>query len=426
MAIPRKYGTRGLVGLVASVLLAIAPRAAAQTEPAPSVGYLVHLALTRSPSLRALEAQYASAREQVAPSGALPDPMVGVMVQSMGPPWDPMAPMSMAQLEVTQVFPGFGKRQARREAAEAEASFRSADIGTLRARLVSAVRSTYARIYALDRERAALEDADELLRVLVGGVSGRYAAGVADQEALAKAELERSRLKGKLLDLRADRAMLVAGLNRLTVRPESTPLPPLGALPETKIAMAGLAERALSRSPELRAQRAAIVAAGRRSQAAETEISPDFSVGLAGGATITGEPMLTLRLGMELAVWRSTKQDPMIRAARNDVQAAEHEYRATDLQIREEVARLVLRYQRDADQIRLYREAILPQADLTLKAAQSDYATGRANFSTMIEDYRGWLEAQVELARREADRAMTWAEIQAITGSGAEAARESK
>jgi cobalt-zinc-cadmium efflux system outer membrane protein len=395
-------------------------RARTEQPRAPSVDHFVRLALEQSPSLLALRARYASAREQVAPAGSLPDPMVGVMYQSMGPPWRPMPPMSMAQVEVTQVLPGFGKRQARRVAAEADAEFRGADIGALRARLASDVRSTYARIYALDREREALEAADQLLGVLVGGVRGRYAAGVADQEALAKAELERSKLRAQLVDLGAERGILVAQLNQLAARPESIPLPALTSLPETSFDIAHLSERARDRSPELRLQRAAILAANRRREAAQTETRPNFLVGLAGGATTAGDPIFTLRFGVELPVWRSTKQDPLIRAARKDVEAAENEYRAIDFKIREEATRLIVRWKRDTDQIRLYREAIIPQADLTLRAAQNAYATGRADFSTVIEDFQRWLEAQTGLARREADKMMSWAELEALTSSDLE------
>ena len=45
-------------------------------------------------------------------------------------------------------------------AAQAEAAFREADVGAMRARLAAEVRSTYARIYALDRERTALDAAN--------------------------------------------------------------------------------------------------------------------------------------------------------------------------------------------------------------------------------------------------------------------------
>ncbi len=416
--------------LLSMVLMLFARPSGAQTiqEPNPSDGseeqrrsaqalleeYL-RLAITKAPTLSALQARQQSARELVAPSGALPDPMVGLMYQSMGPPWQPMAPMSMVQGEISQVIPGVGKRQARRNAAQAEADMRFADIGATKARIAAEVRLLFAQVYASDREQRALESASQLIQVMVGAVTGQFASGTADQEALAKIEVERSKLREQLLDIQTNREILVARLNRLMVRAESATVPRLDGLPDVPLAIGPISDEVLAKSPELIVQRAAINAASRRRENAETETRPNFLVGLAGGATTTGEPIITLRFGMELPIWRSTKQDPLIRSARHDVEATQSEYKAIELKLRADVAELLARFRRDSQQIRLYRDSIIPSASLALHAARNAYSTGRADFATVIEDFRIWLEAQVGLSRREADRLMTWAELRALT-----------
>lgn len=374
----------------------------------------VRLAISNSPTLSAQRARQASAREMVQASGALPDPMVGAMYQSMGAPWRPMAPMSMAQAEVSQSIPGIGKRQARRNAAEADARLRELEVVAAKAQIAAQVRSLFAQIYASDREQHALEGAHALIELLVGSVAGQLAAGKADQEALARIATERSRLDEQLIDLRANREILVARLNRLLARRTAESVPRLEALPDIELAPDPLAERALGHAPELRLQRATVLAASRRRENAETETRPNFLFGLSGGATTTGEPIVTLRFGMELPIWRASKQDPMIRAAQKDVESAEGEYRAMELKLRSEIAELSARLQRDTAQIRLYRTSILPNTELALRAARDAYSTGRGSFAAVIEDFRQWLEARVGLSRREADRLMTWAELQAL------------
>jgi outer membrane protein, heavy metal efflux system len=374
----------------------------------------VKLALAKSPTLSGLRAKHVASREMVAPAGALPDPMVGVMYQSMGPPWQPMAPMSMVQGEISQAIPGAGKRQARRDVAQAEANIRGASIEASKARIAADVRSLFAQIFADDREQQALESAGELIKLMVGAIAGQFASGRVDQEAFAKADYERNRLNERLIDVKADREILVAKLNRVLARPPSATVPPLEALPEVSVDGGQWGEGKLVQASELRVQRAAIAAASRRRENAETEAHPDFLVGLAGGATTTGAPLVTLRFGVELPIWRSSKQDPLIRAARSDVEATESEYRAMELKVRGEMTELLARFKRDSNQIRLYRDAILPSASLTLNAARDAYSTGRAGFATVIEDFRIWLEAQVGLSRRQADQLMTWAELEAI------------
>lgn len=377
----------------------------------------VKTALEQSPSLLALRQRHESARAMVAPSGALPDPMVGIMYQSVGAPWQPMGPMSMVQGEISQSIPGVGKRQARRNVAQADADVRRAEIEATKHRIAAEVRSLFAQIYALDRERQALESAGELIQAMAAATAGQFISGRADQEALAKTEFERSKLREQLVDLGASREVLSARLNRLSAKRESEVVPMLAALPEIKFDQLAEAQQlGDATSPELRLQRSLIVAASRRHESAELETRPNFLVGLSGGATTSGEPVVVLRFGMELPIWRSTKQDPMARAAQSDLEASESERIAMELKLGSEKAELIARFKRDREQIQLYRHAVIPSAALALKAAQDSYATGRTSFATVIADYRIWLESAVGLARREAERLMTWAELQAILG----------
>jgi outer membrane protein TolC len=322
--------------------------------------------------------------------------------------------MSMAQVEVTQTLPYPGKQHARREAAEADTLALAADVDALRARLAAEVRATYARLYATDQEQASISAAKEFVEVLVATAAARYGAGHGDIEALAKIELERSGLDERDADIGVARASLVATLNRLTGRDEMTVIGSVDTLPDPALPPGTLLDAALTHSPELRVERASIDASSRRLRAAETETTPNFIVGLAAGAGVSGDPIITLRFGAELPVWRGEKQEPMIRAAEHDVQAAREELRDGELRTRAELGRLAAQWKRDRDQIERYRDAIIPQSSVAFDAARSAYATGRGDFTTVADDFRRWLDARLGLSRREADRFTTWAELQSI------------
>jgi len=374
----------------------------------------VALALQRSPELSALRARQASAQEAVEPAGALPDPMVGVMYQALGTPWQPMGPMSMVQGEITQPIPGGGKREARRVAARANVELQQQGVQASRARLSAEVRAVFTQLYALDREHDALTQGDALLVALLGGVTGRFVSGGIDQESLARAEFERSRLKERLLDLRSEREVLTARLNRLLARPEDSPIPQLGVLPEVPLELTVVSDATLARSPELRLRRAAVAASVASEQSAQADLSPNYQVGLAGGATTTGVPVFTFRFAMELPVWSSTKQEPMVRAARRASEAAQDEYHDEALRLRGRLAELAAEFRRAQAQIALYHDELLPRAELTLSAARNAYSVGRGDFSTIIEDYRAWLEVQSDLAQRYAERLRVWSEYRAL------------
>jgi outer membrane protein TolC len=376
-------------------------------------GYL-RLAIANSPAMVALKNRQRSARELVQPAGALPEPMLGVMYQSMGPPWQPMAPMSMVQGEFSQVIPGVGKRQARRNVAQAEADRQGAEVDATHASIIAEVRSLFAGIYSVDQERRAIESGNALIDVMLGALTGRFISGTVDQEALFKTQVERDRLKEQQLDNEANRTILVTRLNRLLLRAEDATVPRLDALPEASFDWASMSGSTFAQSPVLRVQRAAITVANRRRESAEKDNRTDFLVGLAGGVTTTGQPIVTLRFGVELPLWRASKQQPLIRSAQYDAEAAENDYRAAELKLRTEIAELKARLKRDTDQIALYEDTIIPNTARALEAARSAYTSGRTDFATVIEDYRRWLDAQVGLARRQAERLATWAELMAI------------
>lgn len=405
-----------IAGSAGSVEPPSRPTAEARVSSAPPVEQLVARGTSRYPSVIALKRRLAASREEVEPAGALPDPTLGAMYQSVGKPWDPMAPMSMGQVEYTQPLFYPGKRAARRRAASAESSVLRADVLDMQLAIATEIRLSYARIYALDRERESVDAAHDLVLTLGEAVAARYAAGRVEQEAVVKINLERFRLDERKADLLAERAALVATLNRLAERDASEPLGNVARLPARLELPPNAADLALARAPSVAVRRAAIQAGTDRLAAARLETKPDFVVGLSAGSTVDGLPVITARFGVELPIWKGDKQEPMVRAARLRLEAAQAELEATKSEVRAAVVRLIAQWDRDNAQVERYEQAILPQTSAALHAATAAYVSGQGDFSNLIEDFRLWLDARVSLERRRADRFMTWAEVQALIG----------
>jgi len=407
-----------VVGLVASS--PSKAQVAGDLPAAPPVEDLVARALDRSPTVTSLQARLAAARQRVAPAGAPQDPMLEVMVSSIGAPWDPNRGMSMSQVSYTQPLFYPGKRGARRAAASAEADLRGVELGELKRRLALDVRTTCARLYAIDREDEILRAARELADLFQATTSSRYAAGVAEQEAMIKAQIAASRLAERQADLDADRAMLVAVMNRLLDQPGDSALGIVAGLPVVAAPQDGAEARAQANAPVIAVQNASVRAAEARLRSERLETRPNFLVGAALGSTFMPEAAVTLRFGVELPAFRSQRQAPAIEAARQDVASANADLRAARASVGAELAALRARFHRDGEQVVRYREAIVPQTAVALDAARASYLAGRGDFSMVLEDFNGWLEASVGLARREADRYVTWSEIDALVQDPAE------
>ncbi len=418
---------------LSSVVIAAIPAAAATAQPgarperseAPTVEELVEKALSGAPSIAAMRARLAGARELIAPAGALPDPMLALTLQDMSfPKWTVGTDqMSMIGPEVQQDLPYPGKRAARREAAGAEATVRAAELEQLQREVAAQVRTLYARVYALDRERAYLAAAREMLDMLSATAASRYSVGETDQEAVLKAQLEVSRLAERLDDVTAERSALVAALDRLLDEPGAAPLGEVASLPPTTAVAPPWEDLAVKASPEVAVSRAAVGAAEKRAAVARLDLKPDFTTGAGLGLRGGFDPAVSLRFGLVLPLWRREKQEPLVRAADDEVAMAQAELRDAEASARSAAARLAAGWQRANRQIQRYQQAILPQSSAAVDAARATYLVGRGDFLTVVDDFDRWLDARVELARREADRFATWAELQALTGERADKER---
>ncbi|HSF39735.1 MAG TPA: TolC family protein [Thermoanaerobaculia bacterium] len=403
-----------------SLLLLAAAFPAVAAPPAPPVEELVGNALERSPALAARRAAVAASREMEGPARALPDPMVEAMLQNADfPEWTVgTMDMSMAGVEVSQDLLYPGKRRARFAAAQAETAVRAAELAAEERRVAAEVRLLYAKLYAVDRERQSLAAAAELVDMLQTTASTRYATGGSEQEALLKAQLRVSRLGEQIDDLEAERAGMVAELNRWLDRPGDALLGDVAALPPVTAPGAGWERAAAEASPDVARARAAVAAAQERLALARLETKPNLipSAGLATRGSLGS--VLTLRFGVELPAWKKSKQAGMIRAAEAELEMARRELDDALAQAQAEVTRLTARFRLAERQIVRFREGILLQTSATLDAARASYLAGRGDFSTIIEDFDLWLEARVQLTRREADRFAAWAEMEQLSPAG--------
>jgi len=381
---------------------------------AGTVDDLVSRALARSPAAEALKARYFASLRTVRPAGALADPIVEVSYRNEGRPWDPMREGSMAEVAVTQAFPYPGKRDSRREAALATAQVAEAEAREWQQRLIAQVRTLYARLYALDRERDILRASSDLLDLLQATIASRYATGQADQEALVKVQVEGLRVRERLAEVQAQREEFVAALIPLLDESSSFSMGPVQGLPEVSPPAEGVEDQALAYGGIIAVARARLEAAKRRLAAARLETRPDFFVGLAGGSTLVPEPVLALRFGVEVPFWASEKQEPRIQEALFEVRAAEAELREKEAMVRSELRSVLARFRRAEELTLVYREGIVPQATLAFEAAIAAYRAGTGDFSTVIEDFRGLLEARILLERLKSDRYAAWAGLQEL------------
>jgi outer membrane protein TolC len=406
--------------LLALALLSSAAAVPAAGEPAPALDALVAEALAASPALAAARAELAARVAEQRAAGSLPDPMVEAMLQNAGFEWTVGdEDMSMLGVAVRQELPHPAKRQAARGVAAARTAAAVVELEHVRRQLVHDVRERYAAIYALDRERETLAAARELVDLLEATARGRYAAGESEASALLRAQLERTRVDERVADLLAERAAVVAQLDRWLGRPGDTPLGTVVDLPVPAFA-APLDAAVVDHATEVARTAAAVAVAEAEVAAREAELEVDLAPTAGVGWRGDEDPVLTLGVGVTLPLWKRKKQLPLLEAARQDVLAGRARLADARVAALAEAATYATAWHNADDQLRRYRDGVVPQSEAAFDAARSSYLGGRTGFAEVLEAFATWLDARAAVARREADRFTAWAGLAHLLEAHAE------
>jgi cobalt-zinc-cadmium efflux system outer membrane protein len=172
-----------------------------------------------NPMLQAARLRADAAADRVSPAGALPDPSLSFGL--MNRPIDGFGtdqPMTMNQVQLTQMLPwpgklGFGKQQA-----EHLARAGALDAQETEAQLVSRTKATYNELAYIDRAIAIMQRTRDLLRDFYQVSQTRYAVGEGLQQDVLQAQVAIARMTADVTVMQQERVAMAARLNALMGR----------------------------------------------------------------------------------------------------------------------------------------------------------------------------------------------------------------
>jgi len=357
------------------------------TPTDPIADGLVAEALRGAPEITAARANVEAARRRIEPARTLPDPMASFVYQNDG------RALSLGQAEGTflgamlsQQIPWPGKLSLSGDAARSAARELEAGVAR-RAELAIEARvrnAWYDLLLARALDRLA-EERRTAAQQIAASVRDRYAAGLAVQQDVLRAEVEVARLDEELASQRAAIAAKSAELHRLIGRPidAGAPLPERADVPPAAEVIASV----LARSPELAAAAQSVETGRIAITLAKKNFLPDFVV--SAGSMYRGSfdmgPMWQAGIGVTIPAWIERRQRNQLAEAVADKEGREAERevvaRELELRTRERLAQL------DAadDVAALYRDKILPLDDLALESALASYRTGKLPFVSVLD-----------------------------------------
>ena len=389
-----------------------------------NVDSLINYAKTRNPEYAAMQAEAEASGERVTPAGALPDPKFRTELRDitrMGEQSATLAPNRVGSTRylLMQDIPWFGKRDLKREIAELEAEgAKGRALGTW-ADIAGRIKVNFAQLYYVHRNEQLTREILDLMTRLEKIAQVRYSGGLAAQQDVIRAQVEQTNMRNELIALETEQHHLHARLNALLARPSNAPLQvptQLRKLPApVTLDYAMLEERVRTRNPQLFADESKIKSAEKSRDLTYKNRYPDFTLGVSPiqyqNTIKEWELMVELNIPLQQSSRRAQERESesMLNAARSRKEA-------TTNQVSAELAEALAGIEAARRTENLLANSLLPQAELTFKAALAGYETGKVDFATLLDAQRQIRQARQNQLKAQVDAQMRLAEIERLLG----------
>lgn len=375
----------------------------------------------RNPDIAAAQQGYQAATHVAGQVSALPDTQVMVQHFSVGSP-RPFSGYSNSDfayigLGASQEIPYPGKRGLRAQVANQEAEARRFQVDSARRTVVDQLKAAYFRLAYVQETLGILQRNDEVLRDVQKITESRYSVGQGNQQEVLKAQLQHTKILQEITMNRREIGQMQAQLKQLLNRSQDSPdiqTMPL-ALRPIPFTASQLMELAKQQNPDIQAQQQMVKQSDSQVELSRKEFKPDFNVGYMYQHT-NGDTrdyyMATFGINLPNRGRRKAElaQAEATREQAKRMLEAEQQRRLAEVQDQFVVA------QTSAEQLKIYREGLIPQSEATFRSAQAAYQSGKQDFETMLNSFLDVLSMQIEYQRELADHETALARLEALTG----------
>ena len=411
--------------LTLALTIALAPPVIAQEVLiGKSVESLLDFAKDRNPDYAAMRYEADAASERVTAAGALPDPKLRTEFRDITQRGQQSATLSPSRVGSTrylvmQDVPWYGKRDLKREIAELDAEGAQGRLRGTWADLSARIKANFAQLYYLQRNEQLAREVLDLMVRLEKIAHVRYAGGQAAQQDVIRAQVEQTGMRNELIALETEHHHLHSKMNTLLARPANAALAEpdrLRPIPApAKLDYATLEERVRGRNPQLFFEEARVKSAEKSRDLTYRNRYPDFTLGASPiqyqNAIKEWEVMVELNIPLQQNTRRAQERESesMLSAARSRKEAASN-------QILSELSENLSAIEAARRTEMLTTTSLLPQAELTFKAALAGYETGKVDFATLLDAQRQIRQAKQNQIKAQAEAQTRLAEIEKLLG----------
>jgi outer membrane protein TolC len=411
-----RTGYTGRAAIPAALLILLL----AGTSRAEDLDRLVQEMLERNPSVQAARHAVDSKRATVPSARTLPEP--SVTFETMGnllpPTLQAGDPSSARVLSLSQEIPFPGKLNLQGQIAAAEADAEMWRYEEVRRDAVAELKTAYYDLYLAQKLTAAVEKSKDLLGQFAEISRARYQVGQGAQQDVLKSQVEISRLLDRLAVLQRDRETAQVRINTLLYRAPDTPIGPLPEVPRPKLAwtLDQLHQKALANNPEVRMNQKEIGRSELSVSLARKSFYPDFEVGFSWFNRRDMHEMYGLMLKAKIPLYYWRRQRPELESATAGLIAQRRQYDSALSTLYLRLKDPFLKTGTDSTLLKLYGDAIVPQATLALESSISSYRVGAVDFLTLLSNQNTVLEYEMKYYETLVDSCKALVALEAITG----------
>jgi cobalt-zinc-cadmium efflux system outer membrane protein len=391
------------------------------SAPPISLKDLIREAEQNNPEIAVAERGYAAATHVARQASALPDTQVTLQHLSVGSP-RPFAGYTNSDfaylgLGASQEVPYPGKRGLRGQVANREADVHRVQIESVRWTVTDKLKAAYFRLAYLQQTLSVLERNDQLLKDVEQIVESRYRVGQGNQQEVLKAQLQSTKILQEIAMHHREVGQLEAQLKQLLNRPQESPdiqTEPLAARSLTYSAGA-LLTLAKQENPDVKAQQAMLAKTESQVELAKKEFRPDFAVQYMYQNTdrkfrdyyMAGFSVTLPNRGRRKAALAEAEAS---RDQANKQLEAEVQQRLAEVQDQYVVA------QTSAEQLKIYKDGLIPQSNATFQSSLAAYQANRQDFETLLSSFMDVLNLEIEYQRELAEHEVALARLEMLTG----------
>lgn len=351
---------------------------------------LIQAVLARNPTLAQMVATWQAVQARYPQAISLDDPILDTTLApaGLGTTGDAANGYRIAGW---QKLPWRGKLKLRGQTVQAQAQAAANDVDDLRLQLIESAKIAFYDYYWVARALEINEENLRLLRKFRRDAEFRYTNGQAPQQDILQADVEIGRQEKRNYTLERLRLVAVARINTLLNRDPDVPLPPPPQTIDIRDGLPDVAQlraAAQARRPDLRALTNRIQAEEAALALAYKEFYPDFDL-MAGYDAFWVEPGLRpqVALRMNLPV-RLARRRAAVWEAKAKIAERRAEWSRQVNQMNYEINQAYAQVVENKKAGWLYKQEVVPKAELNVQSAETSYQTGKIPFLTLVEAER--------------------------------------